>query len=87
MITSTITERGQTTLPKLVREALKLEAGRKLIYEIHGDTVTIKPHAGVMASFGALKARKQGLQSNWKEARAAAKDEWATHAAQEGLPE
>jgi AbrB family looped-hinge helix DNA binding protein len=87
MITSTITERGQTTLPKLVRDALHLEAGRKLIYEIHGDSVTIKPHVGVMASFGALKGRKQGPKSALKDARAIAREEWAAHAAQEGLPE
>ena len=81
MITSTITSRGQTTLPKSVRDALHLEAGRKLVYEIHGDSVTIKPHPGVMASFGVLKSAKKG---SWKQARADARGEWAEHAAQEG---
>ena len=85
MITSTITERGQTTLPRLVREALHLEAGRKLIYEIHGDSVTIKPHPGVMASFSSLKGNKKGPKVDAKVAIATAKEAWAAHAAKEGL--
>ena len=85
MITSTITERGQTTLPRLVREALHLETGRKLIYEIHGDSVTIKLHPGVMASFGSLKGNKIGPKVDAKVAIATAKEAWATHAAKEGL--
>ncbi len=85
MITSTITERGQTTLPRLVREALHLETGRKLIYEIHGDSVTIKLHPGVMASFGSLKGHKIGPKVDAKAAIPSAKEEWAAHAAKEGL--
>jgi len=41
MPTSTITSKGQTTVPKEVREALDLEAGDKLIWEVRGGRVAI----------------------------------------------
>ena len=87
MITSTITSRGQTTLPKSVRDAPHAESGRKLIYEIHDDSVTIKIHPGVMASFGALKVGKEVSEKNWKEIRKSARDEWSEGVSREGAPE
>lgn len=41
MPTSTITSKGQTTVPKEVREALDLAAGDKLTWEVRGGRVAI----------------------------------------------
>jgi antitoxin PrlF len=41
MPVSTITSKGQTTVPKEVREALNLDAGGKLNWEIRGGRVAI----------------------------------------------
>lgn len=41
MPTSTITTKGQTTVPKEVRDALDLEPGSKLHWEVRGGTVAI----------------------------------------------
>lgn len=41
MPTSTVTSRGQTTVPKEVREALNVGAGDKLTWEIKGGRVVI----------------------------------------------
>jgi antitoxin PrlF len=41
MPTSTITSKGQTTVPKEVREALDLDTGDKLNWEISGGRVAI----------------------------------------------
>ncbi len=41
MPTSTITSKGRTTAPKEVRDALNLDAGDKLAWEISGGRVTI----------------------------------------------
>jgi antitoxin PrlF len=41
MWTSTLTSKGQTTVPKEVREALNLHGGDKLTWEIHGCRVAI----------------------------------------------
>lgn len=41
MPVSTLTSKGQTTVPKEVREALDLEPGAKLHWEIRGGRVAI----------------------------------------------
>lgn len=38
---STISEKGQVTIPKGVRELLRLSAGDKVIFRVDGNTVTI----------------------------------------------
>lgn len=40
-IDSTVTQQGQTTLPKAVRDALQLHGGDRLRYFIYGDEVRI----------------------------------------------
>ena len=42
MLESTITSRGQTTVPKAVREALELKAGDRIRYTIEGSAVRIR---------------------------------------------
>jgi len=42
-MTSTITDRGQTTIPAAVRKALKLKPRQRLIYEVREDGVLIRP--------------------------------------------
>jgi antitoxin PrlF len=39
--TSTLTSKGQTTVPKEVRDALDLDAGDKLTWEIRGGRVAV----------------------------------------------
>jgi|GEM_PF-766034 len=41
MPTSTLTTKGRTTVPKEVRDALALEPGDKLSWQIHGGRVAI----------------------------------------------
>lgn len=41
MAISTLTSKGQTTVPKEVREALHLEEGDKLTWEIRGGKVSV----------------------------------------------
>ena len=41
MAISTITSKGQTTVPKEVREALDLGPGDKLTWEVNGGRVTV----------------------------------------------
>ena len=43
MLESTITSRGQTTVPKAVRDALALKAGDRVRYTIEGSAVRIRP--------------------------------------------
>ncbi len=41
MPTSTITSKGQTTVPKEVRDALNVDVGDKLTWEVRGGRVVI----------------------------------------------
>jgi AbrB family looped-hinge helix DNA binding protein len=41
MPTSTVTSKGQTTVPKEVRDALDLEPGDKLTWEVNGGRVAV----------------------------------------------
>ena len=84
MTHSTITSKGQTTLPAQVRQALHLKAGDKILYEIQGDSVIIRPHPGVMAVFGALKPPAGKSAVPFKKAREGAREAWTREAVREG---
>lgn len=85
MITSKITRRGQTTLPRQVRDALNVKPGQSLVYEVEGGRVVLHSHPGVLASFGALRKNEKGSPKDFEEARADAREEWARHAEREGI--
>ena len=55
MIESAITSKGQTTLPKAVRDALSVKPGDKVRYIVHGDEVRIRKVKPISRLFGALK--------------------------------
>ena len=40
--TSTITAKGQTTVPKSVRQALGVKSGGRIVYRIEGNRVTMQ---------------------------------------------
>ncbi len=60
MIESGITSKGQTTLPKAVREALGLKAGDRVRYAILNGKVMILPVRPVSRLFGMLKLKYDG---------------------------
>ena len=55
MTESTLTAKGQTTLPKEVRDALGLKPGDKLRYLVIGDEVRLIRPRKAMSLKGALK--------------------------------
>ena len=55
MIESKITVKGQTTIPKTVRDVLRVKAGDRVRYVIQGDDVTIVPVRPTRSLFGMLK--------------------------------
>lgn len=55
MVESTITSKGQTTLPKPVREALGVKPGDRVRYLIIGNEVRIIPVRPLSRLLGVLK--------------------------------
>lgn len=65
MLHSTITKKGQTTIPGEVRLALKIQPGDRLEYQVQGDHVTIRVHPGIRSLAGVLAGDKsKGLSFN-----------------------
>lgn len=58
MTHSTVTSKGQTTIPGEIRQALKIKPGDKLEYSVQGDHATIRVHPGLRALKGALASNK-----------------------------
>ena len=54
MITSRITSKAQTTIPRAVREALRLREGDAVAYAIDGDRVVLSRAAGADDPFAAF---------------------------------
>ncbi len=51
---STVTKKGQTTIPSGVRAALRIKPGVRLEYSVKGNEATIRVHPGTMSFKGAL---------------------------------
>lgn len=69
---SAITAKGQTTIPKRVREHLRLAPGDRVKFFIHPDgSVAILPKLPVSALRGMAKARRRATLDEMTEAAAA----------------
>ena len=79
METSVLTSKGQTTIPKEVREFLGLEAGDRIIYVIEGGEVKLQAaRQQINALFGAFAPSSEaGVGEVSRE---------APHESQEALP-
>jgi AbrB family looped-hinge helix DNA binding protein len=73
MLHSTVTSKGQTTIPGKIRKALRIKPGDKLEYAVEGDRATIRVHPGTRALKGAL-ASKKGKGMSFAQIREAAAD-------------
>ena len=59
MLESTITSKGQTTIPKEIRDFLNLKPKDKIFYLIEDDKVILKPMRGdILELRGSVKPRK-----------------------------
>ena len=70
---STVTKKGQTTIPGAVRDALKIRPGDRLEYKIEGDKATIRVHPGLLSLKGIFKGDK-GRGMSFDEIRRAAEE-------------
>jgi antitoxin PrlF len=71
MAHSTVTSKGQTTIPGKVRKALQIKPGDRLEYAVEGDHATIRVHLGTRSLKGVL-ASKRGKGMSFAQIREAA---------------
>lgn len=71
---STVTNKGQTTIPGAIRKALQIQPGDRLEYVLEDDHAVIRVHPGIRALKGALASgRGKGLSISQIRAAAARK--------------
>ena len=70
---STVTSKGQTTIPEKIRKALRIRPGDRLEYLVEGDRATIRVHPGLRSLKGVLASTK-GKGMSFSEIREAAAD-------------
>ena len=75
MFHSTLTSKGQTTIPGKVRDALQIKPGDRLEYTVEGDRATIRVHPGAASFRGVLKSNEGKGMSFAAIRKAAAKAE------------
>ncbi|HMP72225.1 MAG TPA: AbrB/MazE/SpoVT family DNA-binding domain-containing protein [Kiritimatiellia bacterium] len=65
MVTATLTSKGQLTIPKSVRDALRLQTGDRVTFVVHGEReAVLKPMTkSVDEVFGRLYSPKQPRRS------------------------
>lgn len=84
MLESTLTSKGQTTVPRMVRDALGIKPQEQLLWDIAKDgSVTVRPKPSALSLFGSLRSSVPfpGIREEKEAARAA----MAREAAMEGL--
>ena len=55
MLLSTITQKGQITVPKKIRDALELKTNDQVVFVQRGDNIIIKPVKNVLSIRGSVK--------------------------------
>jgi bifunctional DNA-binding transcriptional regulator/antitoxin component of YhaV-PrlF toxin-antitoxin module len=84
MAISTLTIKGQTTVPQEIRKALKVKPRQRLTWSLREDgTVVVCPQPSALALFGSLKSSRK-FPGRAVE-RAAAARTAGRHAAKEGI--
>lgn len=83
MMHSTLTEKGQTTIPSKIRKALHWRPHQRLWYQIKGNGILLKAdESNVLDFYGCLKSR---LPPPSKKAMAEVRKAIAQNAAKEGM--
>jgi antitoxin PrlF len=68
---STVTSKGQTTIPGEIRKALRIKPGDRLEYAVRGSHATFRVHPGTRSLKGVL-ASNRGKGMSFAEIREAA---------------
>jgi bifunctional DNA-binding transcriptional regulator/antitoxin component of YhaV-PrlF toxin-antitoxin module len=81
MNSSTITDKGQTTVPLEIRKALGLRPRQKITWTIEHNNAVVRPQSSALQLFGVLKGKRRRDSS---QQRTTTQRRVAKHAALEG---
>ena len=80
---TSVTQKGQVTIPAPIRARLGLKPRDKVRFEIVGDVVQIRPvQAGILRGFGAVTPHQQ--PEDWRRVREIVEESIGEEAAAEG---
>lgn len=80
---TTLTQKGQVTIPVEIRSRLGLKPKDKILFEMEGDEVKLRPAPSrLLKGYGAVAPRKR--PENWKRVRSEIEQAIAEEAASEG---
>ena len=68
MISTSITQKGQVTIPISIRKKLGLKTGQKVAFTDRGKDVVIEPIPNFLDLMGSLKTRKKINPKAWDKA-------------------
>ncbi len=72
MSSTSVTSKGQVTIPKAVRSRLGIRAGTKVEFAVVGDRVELRvqgsPLTDVPSGYGMLKSRRRALPADFDSA-------------------
>lgn len=80
MNATTVTKKGQITIPKVIREQLILKEGDKVLIKLEGDRAIIKKIPSIFDLQGSVKIPKKVRNLSWKEIEKRAHDYMAKKA-------
>lgn len=83
-MTSSMSQKGQVTIPAEVRERLGLKPKDRVRFRVDGDTVSIEPYRSNLDHWRGTLPPLDPPRS-WDEIREIAREEHAEHVAREGL--
>lgn len=66
---TTLTSKGQVTIPQSLRQHFGLKQGMAVTFEIEGDHIAVRPAPAARqaqdSGFGLIKSRRKGVPADW----------------------
>lgn len=66
---TTLTSKGQVTIPQSLRQHFGLKQGMAVTFEIEGDHIAVRPAPAARqtqdSGFGLIKSRRKGVPLDW----------------------
>ena len=85
MITVTISDKGQITLPSAVRKKLGLAPRRKMEIEVRGNEIVMRPMRSISDLAGIFHERAKHVTDDWETIRTRTEIAVAEEVAREGM--